>query len=342
METQNFEELKRSIRSSLTVEQCVELEALVRQALSDRTAETLTARQELAVVIQRCCPRCGGTAVVRDGYDGDRPRFRCRKTPLGGCGRRFNAFTGTPLARMRKPELWLAYARLMAEGKSIDEIHEAGIGIARLTAFRWRHRLLKLPAATESRRLEGVVEADETFFRSSFKGSRGWKNGNPPENRPPRYRGGPALKRGLSGEQVPVLTALDRAGGVIERVLKPPRNEAEIIAALDGRIAPGSVVCSDGLKAYVKVAVKAGSEHRRVHQPKPGAGKLIGAKPRKKGRLGLGRVNSHHERLKTFINRQRYGVSTRYLANYLGWQRMARLGAAPEALLEAATTKPTT
>jgi hypothetical protein len=44
----------------------------------------------------------------------------------------------------------------------------------------------------------------------------------------------------------------------------PWRVAAGIEAALDGWIAPGSVLCSDGAAAYVKAAVKAGAEHRRV------------------------------------------------------------------------------
>ncbi len=79
-----------------------------------------------------------------------------------------------------------------------------------------------------------------------------------------RPRAWGATKRGLSGEQVPVLTALDNAGGVYEAILP---SLSTIEAALDGRIAAGSVVCSDGVAAYVKAAVKAGAEHRRVVVP---------------------------------------------------------------------------
>src|SRR3982750_4384638 len=87
-----------------------------------------------------------------------------------------------------------------------------------------------------------------------------------------RPRAWGAAKRGLSGEQVPVLTALDNAGGVYEAILP---SLSTIEAALDGRIAAGSVVCSDGVAAYVKAAVKAGAEHRRVGGPTitPWAGK---------------------------------------------------------------------
>ncbi len=37
------------------------------------------------------------------------------------------------------PEIWLAYAEALGERRSLDWIH-AHLGIARLTAWRWRHR----------------------------------------------------------------------------------------------------------------------------------------------------------------------------------------------------------
>lgn len=58
---------------------------------------------------------------------------------------------------------------------------------------------------------------------------------------------------------------------------------------------------------------------------------------RQEGRLGLERVNGHHERLKTFINRELRGVSTKYLSNYFGWARaMRRPGFSPPDLLQQA------
>lgn len=52
--------------------------------------------------------------------------------------------------------------------------------------------------------------------------------------------------------------------------------------------------------------------------------------------MSLGRVNAHHERLKTFVNRGARGVSTRHLPAYLGWLRAIRApGFQPEKLIEA-------
>lgn len=342
MDEEEFSKLKRRIADELTPDQCVALERYVRHVRSGRTGE-LALRQKTEVLsANRRCPRCGGTMIVKHGVDrAGRQRFRCRKDVEGaiGCGRTFNTLTKTPLARMRKPELWIDYVRQTAEKRSITRIQDSGIDISRKTAFRWRHRLLAIAPRTEAKRLQGLIEVDETFFRQSFKGSRGWKRGNPPAPRPPRYRGERAGSRGLSSEQVPVMTALDRSGGVIDRVLSK-RSDVEIMGALAGRIEPGSIVCSDGLKVYVKAAVTARSEHRRIARPNLA---IKGGKPRRPDRLSLGRVNRHHARLKADINVGYYGVSTRYLPSYLGLLRMLRSpGFQPEQIIEIATRIPTT
>lgn len=226
------------------------------------------------------------------------------------------------------------YAEALSERRSLDWVHEH-LGIARLTAWRWRHRLLTPLANGPAQMLSGIVEADETYFLRSFKGHRGWKRGNPPENRPPRYRGSGATKRGLSSEQVPVVTALDRAGGVVEAVLDG-RREDDIVIALCGSITPGSLICSDGLGAYPKLAELVASEHRTIEPFKPTPEqKAAGLSWRRPGSLTLGRVNGHHAGLKNAINGLFKGVSTRYLPDYLAWLRTLRNKPEPVAFLAA-------
>ncbi len=228
------------------------------------------------------------------------------------------------MARARKPDKWGKYLSYMTDHLSIRKIIRAGIGVHHVTAWRWRHRFLKVAITDNASTLSGVIEADETFFLRSFKGSRGWKRGMPPADRAARPRAWGAIKRGLSHEQVPVLTALDNSGGIYDRVLS---SLMDIEAAMTGRIAPGSVLCTDGHPAYVKVAAAADVEHRIISIPTvtPLATKLNPiATPVRSGRLGLGRVNNHHQRLKTFIDARCRGVATKYLASYLGWNRAMR------------------
>ena len=103
----------------------------------------------------------------------------------------------------------------------------------------------------------------------------------------------------------------------------------------------GSALCSDGSAAYVRAAVKAGAEHRRVIVPTIIAHEIkvnpVSFRPRKPGRLGLGRVNAHHGQIKVLVNGKCRGVATRYLENYLGWHRaMCRDGFEGKNLLNTA------
>lgn len=343
MDGQQFALLKADIERQLTAEQCIEIEELAKRLLSSKTGEAAAARRALVDATDRRCPHCGAAGVVKHGKDDrGRQRFRCRKVGAVGCGKTWNGFTGTPLARMRKPELWLVYVREMTAPKSLNQIRSKGIPIARLTAWRWRRRFLALAVLLQAPKLDGIIEADETYFLRSFKGHRGWKNGTPPANRPPRYRGSGALKPGISAEQVAVLSALDRTGALIESVIKN-RSSIEFDRVLGGRLAPSSILCVDGAPAYQSLAF-ASNVRLKVIPPATMTPlqKAAGGMPRRRGRLTLGRVNSHHAVLKAEINGELRGVSTRFLPEYLAWIRTVRQpGFRPETFIDTAVGRNT-
>jgi transposase-like protein len=333
MEYHRFEWLKTQITEA-SASQVIDLERLIQTIVSEQVAELRLARRTNATIDARTCPHCSTTGATLHGKDRNgRQRFKCCNLK---CHRTYNILTGTPMARARKPEKWGEYLSHMTEYHSIRKIVQAGIGVNHVTVWRWRHRFLKAAANDNATLLSGVIEVDETFFLRSFKGHRGWKKGNPPENRAARPRAWGATKRGLSHEQVPVLTALDSGGGIYEAILS---SLTGIEAALDGRIAAGSVLCSDGAIAYEKVADQAGAEHRTIIVPTitPHAIKInpVPTPARQAGRLGLGRVNNHHQRLKLFVDGRCRGVATKYLVNYLGWHRaMIRKGFDGKAFLD--------
>jgi transposase-like protein len=259
------------------------------------------------------CPRCGGSAVQRWGQDGGVQRFRCR-----GCGRTFNALTGTPLARLRRRDAWPAHAEALAEGLSVRRAARA-CGVHRNTAFRWRHRWLQVPAERKDGAFSGIVEADETYFLESRKGSKAWARrrrgrdaAEPPPARPPRRRGGTASKRGLSAEQAPVPVVRDRHGATTDAVLP-----AVTKAAVGGVLAPilnrDTLLCTDGLGVYRAAAKERGFAHQPLN---------LKAGARVKERVfHIQHVNAYHGRLKDWMRRFR-GVATAYLPNYLGWRRL--------------------
>jgi transposase-like protein len=260
------------------------------------------------------CPHCGAERLQRWGFASGLRRYRCR-----ACRKTFNALTGTSLARLRKKACWLRYGEALAAGMTLAKA-AAHCGVHLTTSFRWRHRFLCAPAAAREA-LGGVVEADETFFRRSHKGSRRWRRGDPPPGRGPRRRGERASQPGLSAEQVPALIARDRAGHTADAVL--PDLGAEAIAAALGPVVAGdAVLCSDGAKAYAAFAAERGIRHEPINVA---AGVRV-----RDGAFHAQNVNAYHGRLKGWMGRFN-GVATRYLPNYLGWRRTLERAAEPSA-----------
>ncbi|WDE09336.1 IS1595 family transposase [Thalassomonas viridans] len=245
------------------------------------------------------CPHCHSTLINRHGKVDEMQRYRCKN-----CTKTFMATTGTPFARLRHKELWLDYLRCMLASKVLrDSAAECGINLK--TAFRWRHRFLKIPATLKAKKLAGIIEADETLFAYSEKGSRQL-------SRKPRKRGMKASKPGRSAQDwVPVLMVRDRGQHTFEVVLPHVTTES-LTRQLKGKVQKDSVLCSDGYKPYIKFCVKNELIHKRLDVS---AGIRVLDKV-----FHIQNVNAYHSRLKAWMGRF-HGVATKYLENYLGWFR---------------------
>lgn len=282
------------------------IEALSEKTPLQDTLEVVNSRQTNHL----SCPSCKGTHLNKFGQKGGVQRFLCK-----GCGRTCNALTGSPLARLRRREVWTEFATAMKDGQTLQKAAEA-CRIDLPTAFRWRHRWLRLPCDHKGSGFTGIVEADETFFLESKKGSMIWedaKRGEADEpSRPPRRRGSKASKPGLSKEQIPVLVVRDRHGTTTDALL-PALNKESIKAVLRPLMSKDTLLCTDGLRIYRTLAKEEGFAHQPIN---------VSAGSRVKERVfHIQNVNAYHSRLKGWLHRFR-GVATRYLPNYLGWRRL--------------------
>ena len=280
----------------------------------ERLEAALAAGGDERVVVQILEARLGpAPACVHCQAAGARPwgkshglkRYRCV-----ACLRTFNALTGTPLACLRKKERWLRFAGCLSQSATVREAAKT-CHVANATSFRWRHRFLRAGVAN-AEALSGIVEADETFFRRSFKGSRCWQNQENPPPRPPKSRAMPAQKRGLSDEQVPVLITRDRAGSTRATVL-PNRSAKAIDSAIGKELPKDGVLCSDNWRAFGKIAKK----HRIRHEP---INFHKGQRVRDKT-WHIQNANARHSRLKSWIAPFK-GVATKYLPKYLAWHHV--------------------
>lgn len=285
----------------------------LKRMLAEASKLTPTQRQELIWVLSdldeaeqvvqtvqsrpQVCPHCQGERVVRNGHASGLQRYKCRN-----CARTFNSLTETPLARLRYKGKWERQAEVLRQGLSVHQAAHT-LKVAPSTAFRWRHRFLQLAQGVKAQVLQGVVEADETYFLRSSKGQR-------VQARKARRRGGSGVKRGLSDEQEPVLVARDRSGATADFILERA-GKAATIAALAPVLAPDAVLCTDCSGALGAAARHLGVEHHALNLSKG---------QRVQGAWHIQNANAYHARLKGWMRRF-HGVASSYLASYLGWFR---------------------
>ncbi len=242
------------------------------------------------------CPVCKDHNIHRWGFQSGRQRYRCKS-----CKVTFNAFSKTPLARLRYPEKWNNYLTGMTYSMTLrSAASEYDINLK--TAFRWRHCFLEVINNDQAEELCGITELDETFFRESFKGQR------KDLPRPSRKRGDDPNK----ARKVPVMVARDRERHTVDGILE---NESanELCRHLNGRISIEATVCADAHLAHEKLAEKLGFEFKELVTS---AGQHV-----LEGVYHIQHVNAYHSHLKRWIGGVFRGVATRYLPHYLAWKR---------------------
>lgn len=247
------------------------------------------------------CPYCGGSHFVKNGTRQGRQRFICRD-----CHKTFVAEVGSVFfGSQKRIDVWQKYVDCMMDKLPLRRCAEI-CDISLPTAFIWRHKILDALQKMQNQvQLDGVTEADETFFRLSFKGNHK-KSSSFRMPRPAKHRGTPG-KTGLPKDLVCVPTGINLDGKSIAKIsnLGKPRH-VDIAKVISGRIAKGSVFVTDSLRSYCKLSFDMELNHIRI--------------PRKKHSVGvfnIQTINSYHSMLKALVLYRFRGVATKYLNNYL-------------------------
>lgn len=258
------------------------------------------------------CPKCGQKHIQKFGKCKNQQRYRCKD-----CGKTFTEYTNTIFSSTKKDySLWLKYLDLMMKGTSLYNISKE-LDISVVTAFHWRHKVLNaIKKYNAKNKVNGVVEADETFLLYSHKGHH-------IEGIQPRTRGGVSYYRGLSKEQVGVLVAIDRNKNTIAEIYGRGRVSVQGIEnVLGGKIAKDSVLVTDSCKSYIKFAENHNLQLKQIARGK-----------HKNGEYHINTVNAYHKGLKQFLMKFN-GISTKYLNNYLNWFQWLRTGLDNNVLIE--------
>ena len=271
-------------------------------ALASSTENFLSKNRHFSV-----CPFCGSKHIVKNGHRNGRQRFRC-----ADCGKTFGMTHEDILFKTTKDiGIWTLYINCMIQKMTLRK-SAATCGIHLATAFAWRHKILDaLTNMMNEVKLDGVVEADETYEHISYKGNHK-KSKNFTMPREPHKRGTKATKRGLSKEQVCVTTGVNGGGKSVGRISNLGKPSCKDLGSvLDGHVLGGSIFVTDSHRGYCKLAAAYGVSHIRIprnHHVSQG--------------FGIQRVNGYHAALKGMINWHFRGVATKYLNNYVVWHNL--------------------
>ncbi len=207
-----------------------------------------------------CCPGCTSNRVKKNGHKDSDPL--CQKYKCSNCGRRFNDFTGTVLARKHHPiGVWIVMLYLMGLNISNSQI-AAELDLDPDVAQHMTATLRKeICARKPGCRLSGTVECDEVYVKAGHKG-------HPEAVRRKNRRG---RRRGLKGapgrgtlekEKPPILGMIQRSGDVAIFML-PDVQRKTIEPILRSVIEPGALVNTDEYVIYNQLPAW-GYKHKTV------------------------------------------------------------------------------
>jgi transposase-like protein len=287
-----------------------ELSRNIRKSISDERFQEVS--------INNClCPYCKSNKIIKRGMYKENQKFYCKE-----CHKRFSLKTNSIFSHTRKDlEIWYQYIDLMTKKYTLRKIAEK-LKINKNTAYLWRHKILSALSAIKNENLKGIIEADETYFRESQKGSRNLTRlsrirgkskftykqigaflGITEEEYKEKY----TKKRGLSSDQICVLTALDRNKGVFGKAVGYGKLRPTWINKLRPVIDKKSTLITDGEISYNLIK---NVKHKN----------FVGGLSKDKT-YNLGRIDQLHTSMKLLINGTFKGVATKYLDNYVNYAK---------------------
>ena len=272
---------------------------------------------ELGVDEARRCPHCASEGAVSRGMARGLRRYQCK-----GCGRTFNALSGTPLSGLHHKERWLSFGASLAKGETVKasaarcDVAVSKRRSAGVTGF-WRRR--------------GAIRR---CSRGSWKRTRptSWRAGRARAGWGARHGGGAARRRSAASRASRCRFSWRQTGAERRsRAVLPRVDAAALTAALDPVVAKDALLVSDGGASYPPCAAALGVSHEALNRS-------MGERVR--GDPACADGEQPPQRLKDFL-RPRRGIATRYLDNYLSWFHLVGLapGANDRACLAAAVTR---
>ncbi len=245
------------------------------------------------------CPHCNSSDLYGHGMYKGRKRYQCKS-----CSKTFNDFTGTAISGIKKTDKLQQYIEMMPEKFSIRKASDK-LEVNVKTIFDWRHKILSSLKVMNGQSFSGIVECDDKQLNINQKGSRDL------ERAPYKRSSDRETKRGISNDKISVMVATDRKGNPTMQVAKIGRVDSQSIDNVMGNfINKDNVLCSDSNPSIIAWAKEKQLEHHT----------FVASKHQhvKDKCYHVQHVNSMDNLYERWI-KQFYGISTKYLDQYLNW-----------------------
>ena len=244
------------------------------------------------------CPHCETEDIYGHGTYKGRKRYMCKK-----CNKTFNDFTGTAISGIKKVSKFEEYIAMTLESPTIRKVAEK-LNINIKTAFDWRHKLLSALTEVNGIKFSGIVECDDKQLDINEKGNLNL--GRKPYKRPSDRK----KKRGVSNDKVSIMVATDRDGNSTMKVAKIGRLDVDSIEqTIGGLIDKDNILCSDAHPSIKSWAKNRELEHHT----------FVASRQHVKSKCyHVQHVNSLDNLYERWVKKF-YGVSTKYLPQYLNW-----------------------
>ena len=255
-------------------------------------------KDDLSIDHRTACPHCKSDKIYGHGKFKGRSRYRC-----SNCKKTFTGLTGTSASGIHKISEFEQYLELTVEGITIRKA-ASKLKVTMSTIFSWRHKILASLSKSNQQDFSGIVECDDKQLDISEKWNQ---NIDRKAYKRPSDR---KTKRGISNDKVSIVVACDRNGNATMQVAKIGRIEADSLEKTIGNmVTKENVLCSD---SHPSIIAWAKNKELELHT-------FVANKNHVKNKCyHVQHVNSIDNRFERWIAKF-YGVSTKYLQNYLNW-----------------------
>ena len=280
-------------------EQLSKLTEYQRKQITKEIIDYVSLNENLKSTRPIVCPYCHKTArFIKKGFTKKhkKQRYECKE-----CKHKFVYDSHTVTSNLKISNF--EFIEICVDTLMLVPIIDTANRLKKSTkcVFLNRHKFLLLLEDIlnkENIELAGTIELDETYILESSKGK-------PPINRKARQRGGHSKLRGLSHEQVCIVTATDRNTHEIFKAVGYAKPNSKVISDAFGKhIIEKSILYTDGLKSYDLVAKERNCDIKH----------LEGYENYNKVEH-LNTVNCIHSIIKDALRKYR-GVATKYINRY--------------------------